>query len=49
MLAHKSTINGDGDGCIDDSAMGAVTAHVDVDSVGDDGLTKLAAEALRCR
>jgi hypothetical protein len=26
-----------------------VTAHVDVDSVGDDGLTKLAAEALRCK
>jgi hypothetical protein len=49
MLAHKSTIDGDGDGCIDDSVMGAVTTHVDVDSAGDDRVTKLAAEAMRCR
>jgi hypothetical protein len=49
MLAHKSTIDGDGDGCIDDIAMSAVTAHVDVNNVGDDGVTKLVAEAMRCK
>jgi hypothetical protein len=60
MLAHKSTIDGDGDdwavaspsgvvhgdgdGCIDDSAMSATTSHVDVDSVGDDVVTILVAD-----
>jgi hypothetical protein len=48
MLAHKSTIDGDGDGCIDDSALGAVTADVDVASVGDDSVTKLVSKAMRC-
>jgi hypothetical protein len=49
MLAHKYTIGGDGDSCINDGAMGVVTAHVDVDSVGDVDVTKLATEAMQCR
>jgi hypothetical protein len=49
MLAHKYTIGGDGDSCINDSDMGIVTAHVHVDSVGDVGVTKLATEVMQCR
>jgi hypothetical protein len=49
MLSHKFTIDGDGDGCIDDSAMGVVIAHVDVDSIGNDDVTKLAAKVIWCR
>jgi hypothetical protein len=49
VTSPSGVAHGDGDGCIDDSAMGAITAHVDVDNVGADGVTKLAAEAMRCR
>ena len=44
MASPIGVAHGEGDGCIDDSAMGAATAHVDVSSVGDGGVTKLAAE-----
>jgi hypothetical protein len=44
-MASSSVIaHGDGDGCIDDRATSATTAHVNIDRVGYDDLTKLATE-----